>query len=211
MASPAEDSTSRESSVFEPPEYRIFYGSDYTLQWEPPAGSKNLAVTLSYHFPLEKDLESKMRTATKKFLRNEARISRELRNFDSRTRSRLGEGEGSTIEAHVVVKSKALEGPSKRVGKAAQSQSQERQPNNAKSSTTPESGLAIIEWNQDAESFDLNRKKRRYERSEAAKVAANRGHACEEHRRRKVKVSVPMAFLSLQVLTMISVIQSVVL
>jgi hypothetical protein len=211
MASLAESPLSRESSVFEPPEYRIFYGSDHTLQWEPPAGSKDLAIALSYHFPLQKDLESKMRTATKEFLRNEARISRELRKPGPRTRSRLDEGEDSTIAGRVAVEPTAQEGPSNHVEKAAQHQSQGSQPDSPKPSTTREPALAIIEWNEDTESLVTNRKKRRYERSEAAKVAANRGYACEEHRRRKTKVSVPKALLSFQMLTITSAIRRDVL
>jgi hypothetical protein len=67
-----DDTSSRQSSVFEPPEYKIYYGPDHTLQWDPPAGSKELAVALSYHYPLG-DLESKMRTVTKRFLKIEAK------------------------------------------------------------------------------------------------------------------------------------------
>jgi hypothetical protein len=40
-----------------------------TLQWDPLAGSQELALALSYHFPQEKDVESKMGAAVKSFLR----------------------------------------------------------------------------------------------------------------------------------------------
>jgi hypothetical protein len=53
---PSFDTQSRESSIFIPPEYEIFYGADHTLDWSPPAGSKELAFALSYHLPLG-DLE----------------------------------------------------------------------------------------------------------------------------------------------------------
>jgi hypothetical protein len=36
---------------------------------EPPQGAEELAILLSYHFPKEKDLESKMMATTKIFLR----------------------------------------------------------------------------------------------------------------------------------------------
>lgn len=85
----------------------------------------------------------------------------------------------------MVVESKAQEGASKHAAKAAQSPSQERPPNSAKSLITPEPALSIIEWTQAIEGFGLNRKKRRYKRSEAVKVTANRGYACEEHQRKK--------------------------
>jgi hypothetical protein len=74
MDSAAANTQSRESSTaFESPTYEISYGADHTLQWNPPQGSKELAIALSYHYPLERDLESKMRAATKKFLKAEAK------------------------------------------------------------------------------------------------------------------------------------------
>jgi hypothetical protein len=44
------------------------------LQWHPLAGSKELAVALSYHFPEEKDMKEKMRAAIKEFLRNHRKV-----------------------------------------------------------------------------------------------------------------------------------------
>jgi hypothetical protein len=192
MASPTEGRMSRESSVFEPPEYRIFHASDHTLQWEPPAGSKDLAIALSYHFPLQKDLESKMRVAMMEFLQIEARILKEPGKSGLGTRSRLKERESSTIEGLVAVQSKAQEMPSNHMVKETQIRPSQ---DTSKPSTISEPTLEIIVWNEDPESLTTGRKKRRYERSEAAKVAANRGYACEEHRKRKIKVSVSKAFL----------------
>ena len=76
MASPRETDLSdgretREASVSDLFKYKISYGIDQTLQWDPPASSRELAIALSYHFPTEKDLEAKMRAATKKFMREE--------------------------------------------------------------------------------------------------------------------------------------------
>jgi hypothetical protein len=56
---------------FWPPAYQISYAFDHTLEWNPPRGSKVLAVALSYHFPMERGLESNMRAATNKFLKVE--------------------------------------------------------------------------------------------------------------------------------------------
>lgn len=64
--------SSRQSSIFEPPGYSIFYGPDNTLLWEPIAGSAELAIALSYHFPFEKDLAGKMRAAMRKFLKGQS-------------------------------------------------------------------------------------------------------------------------------------------
>jgi len=51
--------------------HSITYGPDYTLRWNPPAHSREFALALSYHFPLEKDIESKMKAATAKLIRDE--------------------------------------------------------------------------------------------------------------------------------------------
>ena len=62
---------SQQPSDIDPPSYEITYGSDHNLKWDPPQGSKELAIALSYHFPTESDLESKMQSATKNFLKAE--------------------------------------------------------------------------------------------------------------------------------------------
>jgi hypothetical protein len=65
------DQVNLDVPIFSTPQYHVSYGDDYTLQWTPPVGSKELAVALSYHFPLQKDLESKMQAAIKVFLHHE--------------------------------------------------------------------------------------------------------------------------------------------
>ena len=67
------DRESGETLTFKPPRYQIFYASDQTLQWDPPADSRELAEALSYHFPIEKSLKSKMQAATRVFLQNRKR------------------------------------------------------------------------------------------------------------------------------------------
>ena len=66
---------SRASPAFDPPKYKISYGPDQVLQWDPPANSRALAVALSWHFPVEKTLESKMQAAIKVFLKEEQKSS----------------------------------------------------------------------------------------------------------------------------------------
>lgn len=44
-------------------EYRIIRGPDLSLQFDPPTGSLELANALSYKYPLEPDLKSKMQRA----------------------------------------------------------------------------------------------------------------------------------------------------
>lgn len=59
------------TSGFQPPSYRISHGPDKALRWDPPAGSGDLAIALSYHFPIEKTLKRKMQAAMEEFLQLE--------------------------------------------------------------------------------------------------------------------------------------------
>jgi hypothetical protein len=53
---------------------------------------------------------------------------------------------------------------------------------------TAEEALQVIIWSPELEDSNTETKKRRYGKIEGEKVAANRGYACDDHRRRKVKV-----------------------
>lgn len=55
-------------------------------------------------------------------------------------------------------------------------------------SSGDEADLKILAWNPEVQGFKEKQKKRRYEKEEREQVRANRGHACEEHRKRRVKV-----------------------
>ncbi len=65
---PSRDRNRRDDSVFHPPSYNISHGPDKALQWDPPADSDELAIALSYHFPIQKTLKKKMQAAVEKFL-----------------------------------------------------------------------------------------------------------------------------------------------
>ncbi|KAG4427225.1 hypothetical protein IFR05_017293, partial [Cadophora sp. M221] len=267
------DISSRESS-FDPPSYAIYHGKDYTLQWEPPVGSKDLAIALSYHFPLETSMERKMRAATKKFLKEEKKSQGKV---DGHTTALApveeGPEEGAafhTLASDVVPyrqseSSKDSEDvlPSaktlftlpevhlslartKKVTEAVttellqdetvvntssnentlasvmiQKKPEHEKPGNfgiyqtasgnggPLASTKAHLGEATLSapveqptdsrtgfgdavpqptsWVDGLELKEVKRKKRRYGMIEAAKVAANRGNACEEHRKRKIK------------------------
>ena len=62
---------SRQSSIFEPPEYELTRAQGHTLQWHPPPDSEELAIALSWHFPMEKTILGKMQAAIKRFLQLE--------------------------------------------------------------------------------------------------------------------------------------------
>ncbi|CAG8957071.1 hypothetical protein HYFRA_00009272 [Hymenoscyphus fraxineus] len=254
-------SYSRESSVFQDPTYRVYYGSDLSLQFEPPAGSKELAVALSYKFPTKGSIEGMMQAAFQEFLRDEKRKSRGPSKSGSRGRSttgRLPQSEESSssqrsrisrssapkvseppplpprvsvsksdehaeytssgkhrsqraASSHVEVsirKSSHVKdtasysvvpderparpsygtslgvptSSSSRVSKSTDSHRRRRA-----SSSEDEADLKILSWNPEVQGFKEKQKKRRYGDEEKEQVRANRGHACEEHRRRRVK------------------------
>ncbi|CZR69205.1 uncharacterized protein PAC_19105 [Phialocephala subalpina] len=158
------DQVNLDIPIFSAPQYQINYGDDYTLQWTPPVGSKELAVALSYYFPLQKDLESKMQTAIKVFLHQEQIPSRETEQ----------------------VKSSYVE-------RSTMRQQLSTPPTESSTTSNPESRpavsptLQILTWDSKMKEFNPKIKRRRYEKDERAKVAANRGFACERHRRQKMK------------------------
>lgn len=218
---------SRQSSVFEAPSYEISFGSDHVLKWDPPQGSRELAIALSYHFPVEIDLESKMKAATKRFLRAEAK-----KDFVERSRTQSQDQEPKKVDEqsrktahgsdlptfipasmetfnHVagyqlqnlsprtsssrVVQEFAScaissQGPSENEFELHTTHSKD----NSKPTDVPQ--MKVVTWTPNLEQVK-KRKKRRYGNSERAKVAANRGKACEEHQRRKIKVRLEISHI----------------
>jgi hypothetical protein len=163
------DRSYRETSVFSPPEYQISYGHDHTLQWEPPVDSKELAIALSYHFPLQRDLESKMQAATRRFLRQERD------NASQRTEQ---------VKPTCVKQAISREHlPTTPIESSKDSGLE------IKSTLAPT--LQILTWDSEMKEFNPKIKRRRYDKGERVKVAANRGFACDQHRRQKMKVHKP--------------------
>ena len=196
MASPRETDLSdgretREASVSDLFKYEISYGIDQTLQWDPPASSRELAIALSYHFPTEKDLEAKMKAATKKFMREERR-----KTLDASAKkvsvSSISEtkppGHDVSHPRSPKVSSRQVTASPTRQGAATASHlaiPATRKPKNFASPKT----FKMLTWDPLVKGFKgSGGKKRRYEKKEGEKVAANRGYACDEHRRQKIKV-----------------------
>ncbi|KAE9369777.1 hypothetical protein N431DRAFT_560527 [Stipitochalara longipes BDJ] len=209
-----EDRESREISTFKPPEYQLFYALDKTLQWDPPADSRELAEALSYHFPMEQSLKTKMQAATKVFLQNRERsksigeaaqppVPRDVSINQDLTTERRSASEASVqrpmdsaqkspfLETFYAKKlpidSRPLPYSSSRDGSPKKpSQNIVVRNPEAMASVPPSSSCQNLTWSCKPGAKPRGRK-RRYEKDEAAKVAANRGMACEEHQRRKVK------------------------
>lgn len=172
----------RESSIFDLPQYVISYNDDHTLRWDPPAGSKELSIALSYHFPLERDLGSKMQAATRKFLRNERQktlsegskmngtseyvnldgLPSQMDTEDQVTRPTMKVPESSSHVRSGLIASHRISMPETRT-------------------------IQFLTWDTDMKEFPKI-KKRRYDKEERVKVAANRGFACARHRKQKMKV-----------------------
>lgn len=70
--------------VIELPSYTIHYAKDMTLEWEPPIGSDELALALSWRFPCVEGLENKMRAAISEFIGNRERRIQSNNNSTSR-------------------------------------------------------------------------------------------------------------------------------
>jgi hypothetical protein len=160
------DQVNLEVPIFSTPQYRVSYGDDYTLQWTPPVGSRELAVALSYHFPLQTDLESKMQAAIKVFLHKEQQSpSHETEQMDPSCVQQ------STIPQQLsTTPTESSMAPGLEIRPAA----------------TPT--LQILTWDSKMNEFNPKTKRRRYEKDERTKVTANRGFACQRHRRQKMKV-----------------------
>jgi hypothetical protein len=213
-----EDRESREMLVFKPPEYQISYALDKTLQWDPPADSRELAEALSYHFPMEKSLKSKMQAATKVFLQNrewssksieeaaQPSVPRDVSKNRDPTTEKVPAGEASAElpmdpsqkspfrETLYATNLPIASGPLPYSSSTDDSLKQSSQDNvvhnpEALASVPPSSSCRILSWSSCSGGVKPRGRKRRYEKDEAVKVAANRGMACEEHQRRKVKVS----------------------
>jgi hypothetical protein len=148
----SKDRSYRETSEFSAPQYNISYRGDHTLQWTPPVGSKELAVALSYHFPMQTDLESKMQAATRKFLREE--------DMSNQVASREKTSVVPTDSKDACLEIQPTLGPA----------------------------LQIFTWDSEMKEYNPKAKRRRYDTKERVKVAQNRGFACEQHRRMKMKV-----------------------
>jgi len=197
----------RQGSVSELLEYTISFNEDNTLEWNPPVGSKELAIALSYHFPKEEKLEKKMQTATMKFLRAEHQRNRQLLTAaapgGSIPRHDYSSGDESINGPLAMCETSHKEPENSDRGPVPQSKPSLPSPsikpaktNMAReeidvTETKPTPGaLKIVSWGPyDKETRKT--KKRRYGSEERVKVASNRGYACDEHRRQKVKVTIP--------------------
>ncbi|APA09159.1 hypothetical protein sscle_04g039290 [Sclerotinia sclerotiorum 1980 UF-70] len=172
----------RESSIFDLPQYVISYNDDHTLRWDPPAGSKELSIALSYHFPLEQDLGSKMQAATRKFLRNERQ---KKSSDDSKTVGTFEHLNFDALPLHMDTEDQVTR----------QNMKVPESPSHVKSGSIASHRISMPEtrtiqfltWDADMKEFSPKIKKRRYDKEERVKVAANRGFACARHRRQKMK------------------------
>jgi hypothetical protein len=258
MATPG-SSKSRESSAFEPPTYKIFYGSDHTLQWDPPCGTRELGEALSWKYPDVYGIKAKMKVAMSEFLRSK-------RKTPSGKTGGLSSGVGesgkmtSTLQPAESTKDATVEDPKGVYNKAptldeastsvllpsearggsprhtesilpsvvahnppkptenqhpaipessgdssaeniseldikggSQTDSQTiNVDNRAGDKDTSDNQIHFFAWDPSISDFQSTTKKRarsRYDEEVRKKVAQNRGFACEEHHKRKVKVS----------------------
>lgn len=200
---------------FEPPTYSISVGPDKALQWDPPVDSDELAIALSYHFPLPRTLEAKMQAAMEKWIIDRKAQHRtptslewtQLNRVDGRITHpppdpekpipKLRHPRGSVSSIRLSISPDNATNSS-----AISAKSSSPQPSNGnarkRSTEVPNGKLPAIgrqeipgmmSWQVKTGEFTHHAtKKRAYAEQERIRIAKNRGNACGYHRRRKQKV-----------------------
>jgi hypothetical protein len=173
MANPVPNDAS--SPPADPPVYIITSGSDGVLRWHPPVGSAELALALSYHFPMPETLEDKMQAAVLKYIRAS---KKQASQQSSRTSLIEGQTKFKTMlpsQTQVVVIDDLYTQTS-------------TVSNDTNASSQPPRASKLV-WNVSTGEELLGKpKKRQYTQEEQAEITKNRGNACDYHRRMKKKV-----------------------
>jgi hypothetical protein len=209
------DHQSQEPSVSDPLYYKITFSEDDTLQWDPLAGSPELARALSYHFPIEKGIKSKIQAAIRKFwLENPPEFSREEKQDHGNQPRNATTGNAS--EKDVSTSSKKEKASPQEVlcntngernarvvakpsyAEVLKSSTAQDPPHESKGLTkdlTPTAPAqnrttfgTFLNWDSEVKGFKKKGAKRPYAKDEGAKVTANRGFVCDKHRKQKKKV-----------------------
>jgi hypothetical protein len=205
------------SPPFQPPSYAIRVAPDKSLQWDPPADSEELAIALSYHFPLPQTLEAKMQAATQKWLHDRrSRYATTTSLERTQTKARRNAGQNVYGQIQVLADPERplprLRHPKGNVSSIRSYNSRDEVTNCVASPPHPPNGNArnsrpegsnqqpsgpsrhpdkpcLISWKvETGDNSHRVPKKRRYLEDERLRVAKNRGNACEDHRRRRQKV-----------------------
>lgn len=176
----------RELPIFDPPQYFISYNEDQTLRWYPPVNSRELGIALSYYFPEVKGgMRDKMQAAIAKFLQDERQNNLTLKDPkisdtpEHMASDRLPNMHMETEDQVTRPTVKVPESPSRVKSESHVSH---------RTSMPEPRALQFVQWDADAKDPSPRIKKRRYDKEERAKVAANRGFACDQHRKQKMKV-----------------------
>lgn len=197
MASPSLESP--DGSVSELFKYKVTLSKDSTLQWEPPAGSDELAIALSYHFPLEKGVEKKMQAATREFFKRKTRtLSETAKSIEDLPHSAKDDPR-STPDSSNPISLISRKPPFYETVKRGEQLSKPGDSTTGVRSgvleqpsiLTPASNaneLRIVKWDPKSQRCKQQGRKRPYLEEEKAKVTDNRGFVCDRHRRQKKKV-----------------------
>jgi hypothetical protein len=173
MADPALPDPSPPS--VDPPEYKIMSRKDGSLRWYPPAGSAELALALSYHFPRQDTLEDKMQAAILRYIR----ASKKTASQHSLNTTLLGGQTKFKISASCQTDILSINN----------SLGQNSTPPLGAIANSQQSRVTQLVWNVNTGEKILGKpKKRQYTKEEQAEVTENRGKVCDYHRRTKKKV-----------------------
>ncbi|PMD35057.1 hypothetical protein L207DRAFT_517161 [Hyaloscypha variabilis F] len=170
---------------------------DSTLQWEPQAGSAELAIALTYHFPLEKGVEKKMQAATRQFFKQKAiTLIVTAKSTEDVTQSEIDAPPKTILQSTDQNSEKAdfsqpgghreqLDGaglPESNAASVDCSVLEHLSVMPSQASTA--NALKFVNWDPKKQKQGT---KRPYQEEEKAKVTENRGFVCDRHRRQKKK------------------------
>jgi hypothetical protein len=171
---------------------------DSTLQWEPQAGSAELAIALTYHFPLEKGVEKKMQAATRQFFKQKViTLIVTAKSTEDVAQSEIDAPPKTILQSTDQNSEKAdfsqpggygeqLDGaglPESNAASVDRSVLEHLSVMPSQASTA--NALKFVNWDPKKQKQGT---KRPYQEEEKAKVTENRGLVCDRHRRQKKKV-----------------------
>jgi hypothetical protein len=197
---------------FQVPTYSITFGPDGTLQFQPPQGSRELAIALSVQFPFQRTLEEKLREASLLFLRSQHQATSvtEMQHpaiapplpIPTQSVSQLDvtdlvDFHGTEDLQKTTTQSQQIEPGAQETTASPTSSHQlgtnkrSRKPR-VKESSQPEGSFSPVEHVFNSQSGDSmpKRTRRTFATAEAVEVFANRGNICDYHKAKRTKVSV---------------------
>ncbi|KAH8802417.1 hypothetical protein F5884DRAFT_471102 [Xylogone sp. PMI_703] len=172
---------------FHIPSYTISFGPDHSLQFDPPQGSKELAIALSVHFPMQRTLEEKMREATLLFLQGSMDTPKHLSQSNVEKLHREQPLEEVVQPPNLSNVGVAAHTDPSQLDLPSQAGSKKRLREVPIDVRLGVSSLVEYVWNSYTGKGVQKKTRRRLEEREAVQVYENRGNICDKHKAKKTK------------------------